>query len=235
MDRVLTHASCRVWAISSLSKVKRMSTLVDSIATTTSTASTLTYGPMRFARLSTTPPPSWTTKRDPIRRSKKALIGNDFVHIVFNESGKDYRFGTIAVNSTMSTYASLSDSGAASTLDRLPRKTRCSIKSPCSVVRVCQSSPPSAMASYSAPKLYQLCAHLGTAQQRGESNLLGYGRSMQPYSSNWVSRLGHIRRARQQYAAKQRAKAEAEGQVVQEGSGARGCRNVGQLAYGGSV
>ena len=26
---------------------------------------------------------------------KKALIGNDWVHIVFNESGSEYKFGTI--------------------------------------------------------------------------------------------------------------------------------------------
>ena len=33
---------------------------------------------------------------DPNCASKKALIGNDWVHIVFNESNRPYRFGTIA-------------------------------------------------------------------------------------------------------------------------------------------
>ena len=148
-------------------------------------------------------------ERDPIRRSKKALIGNDFVHIVFNESGRDYKFGTIAgqfnyVNVCISPMTRGGvNLGSANPQDAifyqvtLQRRPGMPEFSPVGDGQLLSAE---ALASF----VRILALHSNVASQI----YLDTGEAMQPYSSNWVSRLGHIRRARQQHLAK-RAKAEA--------------------------
>lgn len=148
-------------------------------------------------------------ERDPIRRSKKALIGNDFVHIVFNESGRDYKFGTIAgqfnyVNVCISPMTRGGvNLGSANPEDAifyqvtLQRRPGMPEFSPVGDGQLLSAE---ALASF----VRILALHSNVASQI----YLDTGEAMQPYSSNWVSRLGHIRRARQQHLAK-RAKAEA--------------------------
>ncbi|SPO24940.1 related to Tuberin [Ustilago trichophora] len=148
-------------------------------------------------------------ERDPIRRSKKALIGNDFVHIVFNESGRDYKFGTIAgqfnyVNVCISPMTRGGvNLGSANPEDAifyqvtLQRRPGMPEFSPVGDGQLLSAD---ALASF----VRILALHSNVASQI----YLDTGEAMQPYSSNWVSRLGHIRRARQQHLAK---KAKAEG------------------------
>lgn len=169
-------------------------------------------------------------EHDPIRRSKKALIGNDFVHIVFNESGRDYKFGTIAgqfnyVNVCISpmtrggvNLGSANPDDAIFYQVTLQRRPGMPEFSPVGDGQLLSAD---ALASF----VRILALHSNVASQI----YLDTGEAMQPYSSNWVSRLGHIRRARQQYAAK-RAKAQAEaGEVVdqREQQGGGGGMSVG--------
>ena len=148
-------------------------------------------------------------ERDPIRRSKKALIGNDFVHIVFNESGRDYKFGTIAgqfnyVNVCISPMTRGGvNLGSANpedaifyqvTLQRRPGMP--------------EFSPVGDGQLLSAEALPSFVRILALHSNVASQIYLDTGEAMQPYSSNWVSRLGHIRRARQQHLTK---KAKAEG------------------------
>uniref|UniRef100_V5F1B9 Rap-GAP domain-containing protein n=2 Tax=Kalmanozyma brasiliensis (strain GHG001) TaxID=1365824 RepID=V5F1B9_KALBG len=148
-------------------------------------------------------------ERDPIRRSKKALIGNDFVHIVFNESGRDYRFNTIAgqfnyVNVCISPMTRGGvNLGAANPEDAvfyqvtLQRRPGMPDFSPVGDGQL--------LSAEALPNFVRILAlHSNVASQI----YLDTGEAMQPYSSNWVSRLGHIRRARQQHLAK---KAKADG------------------------
>ncbi|KAJ1591196.1 hypothetical protein NDA11_006983 [Ustilago hordei] len=162
-------------------------------------------------------------ERDPIRRSKKALIGNDFVHIVFNESGRDYKFGTIAgqfnyVNVCISpTTRGGVNLGSANpddaifyqvTLQRRPGMP--------------EFSPVGDGQLLSADALASFVRILALHSNMASQIYLDTGEAMQPYSSNWVSRLGHIRRARQQFAAK-KAKAQVEaGEVVEQQQGGGG-------------
>ncbi|SJX61014.1 related to Tuberin [Sporisorium reilianum f. sp. reilianum] len=147
-------------------------------------------------------------ERDPIRRSKKALIGNDFVHIVFNESGRDYRFGTIAgqfnyVNVCISpmtrggvNLGSANPDDAVFYQVTLQRRPGMPEFSPVGDGQL--------LSAEALPTFVRILAlHSNVASQI----YLDTGEAMQPYSSNWVSRLGHIRRARQQHLAR-RAKAE---------------------------
>ncbi|KAJ9477777.1 putative GTPase Activating protein [Pseudozyma hubeiensis] len=148
-------------------------------------------------------------ERDPIRRSKKALIGNDFVHIVFNESGRDYKFGTIAgqfnyVNVCISpmtrggvNLGSANPDDAVFYQVTLQRRPGMPEFSPVGDGQLLSAE---ALATF----VRILALHSNVASQI----YLDTGEAMQPYSSNWVSRLGHIRRARQQHLAK---KAKAEG------------------------
>lgn len=148
-------------------------------------------------------------ERDPIRRSKKALIGNDYVHIVFNESGRDYKFGTIAgqfnyVNICISPMTRGGvNLGSANpedavfyqvTLQRRPGMP--------------EFSPVGDGQLLSAEALSSFVRILALHSNVASQIYLDTGEAMQPYSSNWVSRLGHIRRARQQHLAK---KSKAEG------------------------
>ncbi|TKY85184.1 hypothetical protein EX895_006264 [Sporisorium graminicola] len=148
-------------------------------------------------------------ERDPIRRSKKALIGNDFVHIVFNESGRDYKFGTIAgqfnyVNVCISpmtrggvNLGSANPDDAVFYQVTLQRRPGMPEFSPVGDGQL--------LSAEALPTFVRILAlHSNVASQI----YLDTGEAMQPYSSNWVSRLGHIRRARQQHLAK---KAKAEG------------------------
>ncbi|GAC97350.1 potential GTPase Activating protein [Pseudozyma hubeiensis SY62] len=148
-------------------------------------------------------------ERDPIRRSKKALIGNDFVHIVFNESGRDYKFGTIAgqfnyVNVCISpmtrggvNLGSANPDDAVFYQVTLQRRPGMPDFSPVGDGQL--------LSAEALPTFVRILAlHSNVASQI----YLDTGEAMQPYSSNWVSRLGHIRRARQQHLAK---KAKAEG------------------------
>lgn len=154
--------------------------------------------------------------RDPIRRSKKALIGNDFVHIVFNESGSDYEFGTIAsqfnyvnVCISPSTRGGV-NLGAANpddaifyqvTLQRRPGMP--------------EFSPIGDGQLLSADALASFVRILALNSNVMSQIYLDTGEAMQPYSSNWVSRLSHVRRARTQLLAK-RAKEDPESAATAE-------------------
>ena len=142
-------------------------------------------------------------ERDPIRRSKKALIGNDFVHIVFNESGRDYKFGTIAgqfnyVNVCISpmtrggvNLGSANPDDAVFYQVTLQRRPGMPEFSPVGDGQL--------LSAEALPTFVRILAlHSNVASQI----YLDTGEAMQPYSSNWVSRLGHIRRARMQHLAK---------------------------------
>ncbi|GAK62831.1 uncharacterized protein PAN0_002d1033 [Moesziomyces antarcticus] len=149
-------------------------------------------------------------ERDPIRRSKKALIGNDFVHIVYNESGKAYRFGTIAgqfnyVNVVISPMTRGGvNLGAANPDDAIFYQVTLQRR-----VGMPEFSPVGDGQLLSADALAQFVRVLALHSNVASQIYLDTGEAMQPYSSNWVSRLGHIRRARQQFLAKRNPEAAA--------------------------
>ncbi|KAI3483986.1 hypothetical protein L1887_53000 [Cichorium endivia] len=149
-------------------------------------------------------------ERDPIRRSKKALIGNDFVHIVYNESGKAYRFGTIAgqfnyVNVVISPMTRGGvNLGAANPDDAIFYQVTLQRRA-----GMPEFSPVGDGQLLSADALAQFVRVLALHSNVASQIYLDTGEAMQPYSSNWVSRLGHIRRARQHFLAKRNPEAAA--------------------------
>lgn len=142
-------------------------------------------------------------ERDPIRRSKKALIGNDFVHIVFNESGRDYKFGTIAgqfnyVNVCISPMTRGGvNLGSANPDDAVFYQVTLQRRS-----GMPEFSPVGDGQLLSAEALPTFVRILALHSNVASQIYLDTGEAMQPYSSNWVSRLAHIRRARHHHLAK---------------------------------
>ncbi|SNX82312.1 related to Tuberin [Melanopsichium pennsylvanicum] len=155
-------------------------------------------------------------ERDPIRRSKKALIGNDFVHIVFNESGRDYKFGTIAgqfnyVNVCISPMTRGGvNLGSANPDDAIFYQVTLQRR-----LGMPEFSPVGDGQLLSADALASFVRILALHSNVASQIYLDTGEAMQPYSSNWVSRLGHIRRARQQHLTKKAKAAGVDPETVQ--------------------
>ncbi|KAN0065635.1 Tuberous sclerosis 2-like protein [Thecaphora frezii] len=145
-------------------------------------------------------------EHDPSHAAKKALIGNDWVHIVFNESGREYRFGTIPsqfnfVNICVSpTSRGGANLGSATPDDavfyRVSLQTR-------------QGLPDFSLVGdgqlISAEALPAFVRILALTSNLMSQIYLDTGEAMQPYTGNWVSRLHHIQRFRTQLENKRRA------------------------------
>ncbi|PWN53656.1 hypothetical protein IE53DRAFT_366166 [Violaceomyces palustris] len=131
---------------------------------------------------------------DPIHASKKALIGNDWVHIVFNESGQEYRFGTIPSQfNFVNICVSPNTRGGANLGSATPDDATFCLPS-FSPVGDGQLISVSALPAF----VRTLCLKANLISQI----YLDTGEAMQPYTSNWVSRLHHIQRYRSQLEAK---------------------------------
>lgn len=140
---------------------------------------------------------------DPRRASKKALIGNDWVHIVFNDSGLPYEFGTIPsqfnfVNIVIAPHSSIRDRTDYAVSDdmyfhvSLQRRTGLPDFSP--VGEGC-------LVSFAA--LPRFVCNLAMQSDLMSQIYLDTGESMVPYSSNWVTRLHHVERFRTQFIERQ--------------------------------
>ncbi|WFD34141.1 Tuberous sclerosis 2-like protein [Malassezia cuniculi] len=146
---------------------------------------------------------------DPNCASKKALIGNDWVHIVFNESNNPYRFGTIAsqfnfCNIVISPHSRSHGSADESTSDdntyflvELQRRPGLPDFSPVGDGQLVSLS--------TLPKFVRM---LAVNCDLMSQIYLDTGESMVPYTSNWVTRLHHIERCRAQLEARQGEKPE---------------------------
>ncbi|CAO1630836.1 unnamed protein product [Sympodiomycopsis kandeliae] len=138
---------------------------------------------------------------------KKALIGNDWVHIVFNESGDEYVFGTlpsqfnyvnIVISPTTKGGTALGSIGRNDTIFyRVSLQRRDGLP---------QFSPigDGQLVSYEALPVFvrSLALNANVLSQIYNDT----GESMQPYSSNWCSRLNHVVRYRNQLEAKRKKK-----------------------------
>ena len=142
-------------------------------------------------------------EHDPSHASKKALIGNDWVHIVFNDSGRPYEFGTIPsqfnfVNVVITPHSSVHGSVDYTVSDEtyfhvsLQRRTGMPDFSP--VGEGC-------LVSFAA--LPRFVCNLAMHSDLMSQIYLDTAESMVPYANNWVTRLNHIERFRSQWAARQ--------------------------------
>lgn len=144
--------------------------------------------------------------------AKKALIGNDWVHIVFNESGDEYAFGTIPsqfnyVNIVISpttkggtTLGSVSPGDT--TFYRVSLQRRPGLPS---------FSPVGDGQLISASALPIFVRSLALNANVLSQIYNDTGESMQPYSSNWCNRLNHVARYRSQFEVKKRKERETNG------------------------
>ncbi|KAL4402251.1 Tuberous sclerosis 2-like protein [Malassezia pachydermatis] len=153
-------------------------------------------------------------EHDPNSAAKKALIGNDWVHIVFNDSGRPYEFGTIPsqfnfVNIVISPHSSMRDCVDYIVKDdmyfhvTLQRRPGLPDFSP--VGEGC-------LVSFAA--LPRFVCSLAMQSDLMSQIFLDTGESMVPYSSNWVTRLHHVERFEAQMRAKQDEQASHENTTV---------------------
>ncbi|WFD30600.1 Tuberous sclerosis 2-like protein [Malassezia sp. CBS 17886] len=146
---------------------------------------------------------------DPTCGAKKALIGNTFVHIVFNESDRAYRFGTIPsqfnfVNIVVSPHSRLFQGRNDEDVDdtvffRVELQKREGLP---------DFSPVGDGQLVSFGSLTKFVRNLAMHCDLMSQIFLDTGESMVPYTStDWVTRLQHIERYRAQQEAR---KAEAD-------------------------
>ncbi|KDN39950.1 hypothetical protein K437DRAFT_264412 [Tilletiaria anomala UBC 951] len=140
---------------------------------------------------------------DAAHRAKKALIGNDWVHIVFNESGEEYKFGTIPSQFNYVNVVISPDSrggvefGSVAMDDVIFYRVslQCRPGMPA-------FSPVGDGVMVSEDNLADFVRVLALNSNLMSQIYLDTGESMQPYTSNWVSRLHHLTRFRAQLEAK---------------------------------
>ncbi|XP_037940239.1 tuberin [Teleopsis dalmanni] len=122
-------------------------------------------------------------KKDPNCNEKKKHIGNDFVHIIYNESGKEYKLNTI---SGQFSYACVIVEPLELNTNRIYVKAREEI---CKLV--CHPEP-KIVSDRSAPLLArQMALHANLASHVYQSL-----KKEKPYASNWLERLRCIKRLR---------------------------------------
>ena len=135
--------------------------------------------------------------------AKKALIGNDYVHIVFNDSNEPYRFGTIAsqfnfVNIVISPHSKSRNTIDECVLDetlffRVELQKRAGLP---------DFSPIGDGQLVSLAALPRFVRNLAMHCDLMSQIYLDTGESMVPYRSNWVTRLQHVERFRAQLQAR---------------------------------
>ncbi|PKI84253.1 Tuberous sclerosis 2-like protein [Malassezia vespertilionis] len=146
---------------------------------------------------------------DPNCSAKKALIGNDWVHIVFNESNMPYRFGTIPsqfnfVNIVISPHTTLRNGIDAYEVNddmffRVHLQRRSGLPDFSAVGE-------GKLVSFAA--LPKFVRNLAMLCDRMSQIYLDTGESMVPYTSNWVTRLHHVERFRVQLEKKRAEQAQ---------------------------
>ncbi|KAK0568748.1 Tuberous sclerosis 2-like protein [Tilletia horrida] len=152
-------------------------------------------------------------EHDPTFTNKKALIGNDPVHIVFNESGDEYRFDTIpsqfnSINIVISpTYKGGTNLGAV-----LPDDDtfyRVSLQRQVGLPDFSPIGDGQLISANALPDFVRILAI--------NSNLMAQiynatGDTMTPYQSNWVARLRYFARFRESLLSGPRESAGKQGQ-----------------------
>ncbi|EPQ27420.1 uncharacterized protein PFL1_04958 [Pseudozyma flocculosa PF-1] len=145
-------------------------------------------------------------EHDPSHAAKKALIGNDWVHIVFNESGHEYRFGTIPSQfNFVNICISPNSRGGANLGSAAPDDAvfyRVSLQTRPGLPDFSLVGDGQLISAESLPAFVRILALTSNLMSQ---IYLDTGEAMQPYTSNWVSRLHHIQRFRTQLENKRRA------------------------------
>lgn len=143
---------------------------------------------------------------------KKALIGNDWVHIVFNESGDEYAFGTLPSQFNYVNIVISPNTKGGTNLGSIgPVDT--------SFYRVSLQRRPG-LPSFSplgddgqlisAAELPSFVRSLALNANVMSQIYNDTGESMQPYSSNWCNRLNHVVRFKRMWEEKQLKKRQEE-------------------------
>lgn len=149
---------------------------------------------------------------DPNHSHKKALIGNDWVHIVFNESGGEYAFGTLPSQFNYVNIVISPNTKGGTALGSIgPMDT--------SFYRVSLQRRPG-LPSFSplgedGQLISAACLSTFVRSLALNANVMSQiyndtSESMQPYSSNWCNRLNHIARFKRMWQERQLKKKRGE-------------------------
>ncbi|WFD19748.1 Tuberous sclerosis 2-like protein [Malassezia caprae] len=142
-------------------------------------------------------------EQDPNHAGKKALIGNDWVHIVFNDSGRPYEFGTIPsqfnfVNVVITPHSSVHGSVEYTVSDEMYFHVSLQRRP-----GLPDFSPVGEGCLVSFASLPRFVCNLAMHSDLMSQIYLDTAESMVPYANNWVTRLNHVERFRSQWAARQ--------------------------------
>ncbi|CAO1627695.1 unnamed protein product [Parajaminaea phylloscopi] len=161
---------------------------------------------------------------DPNHSHKKALIGNDWVHIVFNESGDEYAFGTlpsqfnyvnIVISPNTKGGTALGSIGPVDTsFYRVSLQRRPGLPS----FSPLGDDGQLISAAFLPIFVRSLALNANVMSQIYNDT----GESMQPYSSNWCNRLNHVVRFKKNWQDKQQKKRLDEQQQQQGNSAGEG-------------
>ena len=141
-------------------------------------------------------------ENDVNRASKKALIGNDYVHIVFNDSGLPYEFGTIPsqfnfVNIVVSPHSSVRDGVDYAVSDDTYFHVTLQLRP-----GLPDFSPAGEGCLVSSATLPRFVRNLAMQSDIISQIYLDTAESMVPFANNRVIRLHHIERYQQQLMTK---------------------------------
>lgn len=139
---------------------------------------------------------------DPNRSHKKALIGNDWVHIVFNDSGLPYEFGTIPsqfnfVNIVISPHSTVREGVDYSVTDETYFHVTLQLRP-----GLPDFSPAGEGCLVSFATLPRFVRNLAMQSDIMSQIYLDTAESMVPFSNNRVTRLHLVERFRQQFMAR---------------------------------
>lgn len=142
-------------------------------------------------------------EHDPSHAAKKALIGNDWVHIVFNDSGGPYEFGTIPsqfnfVNVVITPHSSVHGSVDYTVSDEMYFHVSLQRRP-----GLPDFSPVGEGCLVSFASLPRFVCNLAMHSDLMSQIYLDTAESLVPYANNWVTRLNHVERFRSQWAARQ--------------------------------
>ncbi|CEH14070.1 Tuberin-Rap/ran-GTPase-activating protein [Ceraceosorus bombacis] len=160
-----------------------------------------------------------TSAQDPNHGHKKALIGNDWVHIVWNEGGEEYGFDTIPSQFNFVNIVISPNSRGGTNLGAVAPDDstfyRVSLQCKPGLPNFSPVSDGQLVSASALPAFVRILALNGNVVSQIFD---ATGATLRPYTSNWVSRLQHLGRAREKALAQRRAAEAQQGteSIVQE-------------------
>ncbi|PWN40347.1 hypothetical protein IE81DRAFT_231583 [Ceraceosorus guamensis] len=147
-----------------------------------------------------------TSAHDPNHGHKKALIGNDWVHIVWNEGGEEYGFDTIPSQFNFVNIVISPNSRGGTNLGAVAPDDstfyRVSLQCKPGLPNFSPVSDGQLVSASALPAFVRILALNGNVVSQIFD---ATGATLRPYTSNWVSRLQHLGRAREKALAQRRA------------------------------